>query len=89
MRLEFTEKFKIDVKEIDDLKIKERIITVIEECEIAQSLSEIRNLKKLKGYDKHFRIKVGNFRIGLSLQQGVLVFSRCLHRKDIYRYFPE
>ena len=89
MKLEFTEKFKQDVKKINDLKTKEKIIKIIDECASSNTLTKISNIKKLKGYDKHYRIKFGNYRIGLSYNHGVIIFSRCMHRKDIYRYFPE
>ncbi|MGA1264796.1 MAG: type II toxin-antitoxin system RelE family toxin, partial [Prochlorothrix sp.] len=52
------------------------------------------NLLKLKGYDTYYRIRVGDYRIGLEvLHQSdsgnlEIVFVRVLHRKEIYRYFP-
>ena len=37
---------------------------------------------------EYFRIRIGDFRIGLRLENDTLIFVRCLNRKDIYRYFP-
>ncbi|WP_417909752.1 type II toxin-antitoxin system RelE family toxin [Candidatus Electronema sp. PJ] len=45
-------------------------------------------MKKLKGYDTFYRVRIGDYRIGLKLAEDGLIFVRCLHRKEIYRYFP-
>jgi len=36
----------------------------------------------------YFRIKIGDFRIGLRTAEDTLIFLRCLDRKEIYRHFP-
>jgi mRNA interferase RelE/StbE len=33
-------------------------------------------------------IRVGDYRIGVVLEDGVVTFVRVLHRRDVYRYFP-
>jgi mRNA-degrading endonuclease RelE of RelBE toxin-antitoxin system len=49
---------------------------------------DIKNLKKLQGYDNAYRIRVGDYRIGIIFQDGTVTFYRVLHRQEIYRYFP-
>jgi len=53
-----------------------------------QSLRDIRNLKKLKGYKNLFRIKIGDFRIGIFIENDTVEFARVVHHKDIYKLFP-
>ena len=48
----------------------------------------IVNLKKLKGDDNAYRLRVGDYRIGFYFDGDTVTFARVLHRKDIYRYFP-
>ncbi|WP_333425936.1 hypothetical protein [Microcoleus sp. F4-D5] len=31
---------------------------------------------------------MGDYRIGIKVNDGVVYFVRILHRKEIYRYFP-
>ena len=31
------------------------------------SLSELQNIKKIKGYDNYYRLRVGDYRLGLKL----------------------
>ena len=65
-----------------------RIRTLIEDVEKASSLSEVASLKKLHGRGAYYRIRIGNYRVGIALEEDALIFVRVLHRRDIYRYFP-
>ncbi|WP_366514392.1 type II toxin-antitoxin system RelE/ParE family toxin [Moorena sp. SIO3I6] len=53
-----------------------------------QNLRDIKNIKKLKGEDNAYRIRVGDYRIGFFLKGDTIIFSRVLHRREFYRYFP-
>ena len=88
MITDLREEFLKDLRRIGDRKTLQRILAVVEEVESAISLVEVRNLKKLKGRPSHFRIRVGDYRIGLQLDGRMVVFMRCLPRKEVYRSFP-
>jgi len=45
-------------------------------------------LKKLNGYNFHYRIRIGEYRIGLKVVGDTIVFVTFDHRKDIYKTFP-
>jgi len=47
-------------------------------------------VRKLAGYESYYRIRVGDYRIGLQLdlERQVIEFRRVLHRGRIYRAFP-
>ena len=51
---------------------------VFEEIPNKNSLSEIPNVKKLKGVDSYYRIRVGEYRIGFKYENGKIVFYRVL-----------
>lgn len=61
---------------------------VIERVEQAERLQDISQFKKLKGGENYYRIRVGEYRIGLTVTDDVVAFVWCLNRKEIYRYFP-
>lgn len=65
-------------------KIRETII----EVEADESINTLKNIKKLKAEGSYYRIRVGNYRIGLTIQDVTVSFIRLLHRSEIYRYFP-
>lgn len=87
MKVHFREDFLKDTKALEDGALRKRIGEVIRQVEQAATLQDVRNVKKLKGTNHYYRIRVGDYRLGLILQKGTVVFARCLHRKDIYRYF--
>jgi len=88
MIVEFRKSFEKDLSKIKGEILLQRIQTVIEEVENAENLAEVNNVKKLKADGDYYRIRVGDYRIGLTISDGVIIFLRALQRKDIYRYFP-
>jgi mRNA interferase RelE/StbE len=88
MKLAFTKKFLKQVEKVQSEKLREQLLNVINQAENAISISDIDNIKKLSGYKFYYRIRVGDYRIGLYLNKDVLEFAASDHRKDIYRYFP-
>lgn len=88
MKVAFKSSFARDLKGIKDKGLKLEVKAVIESVERAQSLQELANVKKLKGGNHYYRIKLGNYRVGLLAEGDTVNFIRFLHRKDIYRYFP-
>ena len=88
MQVEFRKTFKQDLKGLKDGKALKRIQKVVEEVELASNLSEIRNIKSLQGHEGFYRIRVGDYRVGLFVEEETIAFVRVLHRKEVYRYFP-
>jgi mRNA interferase RelE/StbE len=89
MKVKFRERFEKDLKKISDQKILHQIKTIILDAEKIDKITQINNLKKLKGHKTAYRIKLGEYRIGLYIQNQIIEFTRVLPRKDIYKYFPE
>jgi|APGre2960657404_1045060.scaffolds.fasta_scaffold143606_2 mRNA interferase RelE/StbE len=88
MRIEVQKSFEKDVENISDTKLAIQLNTIIEDLENCKSLIEIKNLKKLKGKGNYYRIRIGNYRLGLKLEEETITLLRFLNRKDIYTYFP-
>ena len=88
MKVGFKSSFAKDLKKVKDTDLKARVKQVIELVEKAKNLQEIKDIKRLKGDDRYYRIRIGDYRVGLILEGETVAFVRILHRKDIYRYFP-
>jgi mRNA interferase RelE/StbE len=57
--------------------------------ETVNALSEIRGCKRLKGWEDFYRIRIGEYRLGIKdLSEGNVAVLRFLHRREIYRRFP-
>ena len=81
--------FEKDTDKIKDKKILFKIAYIIEKVKETDDIISIKNIKKLKGSNKFYRIRIGDFRIGIIIDIDIVEFIRCLHRKDIYKYFPK
>lgn len=88
MRVKFLKKFSKDLDKISDQKMLNRIEERIFEIEKASSQNKIKGLKKLKGFNSAFRIRIGSYRIGVFIIDDTVEFARIAHRKDIYDVFP-
>ncbi len=89
MIFDFDKSFTKDLKKRKtDKQLMERVRQVILAVEAAPDIHTIRNLKKLKTQGNHYRIRIGDYRLGLVIENDTVSFVRCLHRSEIYRYFP-
>ena len=52
------------------------------------ALAEVREVRKIEGYQKYYRIKLGDYSLGIKVTKNRIELIRFLHRKDIYRRFP-
>lgn len=73
---------------ITDRQLLLKIKRAIKQIQQADNLNEVNQIKKLQGKMNYYRIRVGNYRMGIKVSEGVVSFIRILHRKEIYRYFP-
>jgi mRNA interferase RelE/StbE len=88
MNVEFKSSFVKDLKKIKEKPLQLQIRELIEKVETAGDMTELENVKKLSGSDTYYRIRLGDYRVGLKIENETVCFVRFLHRKDIYRYFP-
>ena len=88
MNTSFHESFLRDVKKLRDAKVRRVVASAIENVEQASAVHQIRGVKRLSGYHDYYRIRVGDWRLGLMIRGNLVSFVRCLHRREIYRYFP-
>lgn len=84
----FKKSFLKEIKKIKNQKLKDSIFASITNVENADSISEIKNLKQLTGFSEYYRIRVGDYRIGLKIEKDPVYFVTVDHRKDIYKGFP-
>jgi mRNA interferase RelE/StbE len=88
MKVEFKESFAKDLGNVKEKSVLKSVEEIIGRIENAGSLSEVQNLKKLKGGGNFFRVRIGDYRLGIAVKNNTVFFVRFLNRKEIYRYFP-
>ena len=75
-------------KEFDQLATKTRIKTAEALRLLAQNpYSELLKVKKLKGADKLFRIRLGDYRVVYEIrnEQLIVLVIKIGHRREVYR----
>jgi len=88
MKVLFEKSFGRDLKKIKDKRLLTQVQETIDQVESAASIGDVSNMKKMQGFDTYYRIRVGDYRIGIEISEGQVIFVCFLNRKDIYRYFP-
>ena len=82
-------RFAKDVDKLPDKNFRNKLAIIIVDLQQCKLLSQIKNCKKLKGFKNAYRIKVGDYRLGFLYVNEKIYLGRVMHRKEIYRYFPE
>jgi mRNA interferase RelE/StbE len=89
MNVKLDRSFEKDTDKLNDRKLLVKIADCIDSVKRAKHIDEIADIKKMKGAPFHYRIRIGNYRMGVVIHGNDVVFERFLHRKDIYKYFPK
>ena len=89
MKLLYAKRFSKDINSIqNDAEIKKNLLELIDKIKRIESLAELNSVRKMEGYSNYYRIKLGEYRLGVKLEKSELELIRFLHRKDIYRNSP-
>lgn len=88
MNVFFRRSFERDLKKIREQHILSQVRTAILNVEAASNILDIAQLEKMSGTSSYYRIRIGDYRIGVAIDGEDVEFVRCLHRREIYRYFP-
>jgi mRNA interferase RelE/StbE len=89
MIVEFDKSFEKSLNKVHDTNVLRRLKRIIIQIERSPSVSLIPNILKLSGYSTYFRIRIGDYRIGIELiNKDTIRFIIIAHRKDIYKVFP-
>jgi len=88
MEILYEESFLKDLSNLKDKKVKTKLRSIIEDIKKAENQKCIRNLVRLQDHKTYYRIRIGNYRLGIEIIDNKIILVRMLHRKDIYKYFP-
>lgn len=88
MEIYLSRTFEKEVRSLSE-PIKIRIITVIDRVIEAETLNDVPNLKAMEGSHNYFRIRLGDYRIGIFRRaDNVIEFQKVGTRGSFYNRFP-
>ena len=88
MELIYLNSFLKDLKKVKNKKLLQKVKAVLLELKSAKDLGSISNSKKLSGHPFAYRIRIGDYRLGLFYSEEKLTIARFVKRNDIYKLFP-
>jgi mRNA interferase RelE/StbE len=89
LKVEYTKRF---LKELSRLpkEIRTQAERIVFEELVGSNPFELGYLERLTGYPGKHKIRIGKYRIGITIDKNneLLICQRIAHRKDIYKIFP-
>ena len=89
MRLETSQRFLRDMRRIRSANLQARVEQAVTALEAVDSVAEIAGMRRLtspRGH--HYRMRIGDYRLCISVEGDTVILARFLHRSDNYRSFP-
>jgi mRNA interferase RelE/StbE len=89
LKVEYRQLFLKDLKKLKKQAVYRQIFELaFEILPNAENLKDLSKVKTMKGYPNRYRIRIGNYRVGIEVFEEWVEMMRVLHRREFYRYFP-
>ena len=88
MEIRYGAGFNRDLARIRNPDLSRRIGHIVEDLKAASTITEVRGVRRITGADDHYRIRIGDYRLGVSVEGDAVTLLRFAHRREIYRVFP-
>ena len=88
MKVIYLKSLEKDLKKIKDKKLLKSLANIFRNLEKVDTLFEVSGVKKLSGHPEAYRIRVGDYRLGIFYSEGTITIARFIKRNDIYQLFP-
>lgn len=89
MNVEFDRSFLKSLQKLKEVQIRMKVEGLIRALEQADALAKIKSVKKIVGYQRYYRIRLGDYRLGLEkISSDTVRLIVIAHRKDVYDIFP-
>ena len=89
MEVTYTKTFLKDLAKVFPSKTRNKIEKfVFEELPAMDSITSIGTVEQMTGFKNYYKVRFGDFRVGLKKNTNTIELLRVLNRKEIYKYFP-
>lgn len=88
MKIVFLRLLLKDIQAIQDKKTKAKLKGVIGKLKAIENFGQFPEVTKMKGFPNAYRIRIGDYRLGIILEQDCIQLARFVKRNDIYKVFP-
>ncbi len=85
MIVEYDKSFEKSLEKLKDHSLLPKVERIILNLERTDSLTELKNITKLAGYKRYYRIKINEYRLGFEkIDKNKIRLIIIANRKDIY-----
>jgi len=89
VEITYSKTFLKDLTKVFPAKTREKIEKfVFEELPEFVSIEKAGNIEQMTGFKNYYKVRFGNFRVGMLKKNNTIEVLRVLNRKEIYKYFP-
>lgn len=89
MKVQYRQAFLKDLKKLKNQPIYHEIFTLVfTTLPEAKTLQDVPGVKALAGAPKRYRLRLGQYLVGIAVEGDTVEVMPVLHRRDFYRYFP-
>lgn len=89
MQVTYTKTFLKDLSKVTPQKRRTQIENfVFEQLPRLLNIESLGNIEKMTGYKDYFKVRFGDYRVGVFKNKNTLELKRVLNRKEIYKFFP-
>lgn len=83
MKIVFRKKFLKELAKIPSKTRKQIEKFVFEELPKLDSIDQINRLERMKGYPGYYKLRFGSYRVGIKIENDIIILEKALHRKDM------
>ena len=88
MKVIYQECLKKDIKKIKNKKVLTSLKNLFLKLEESENLFEVPNVRKMTGYSRAYRIRQGDYRLGIYYSDNIVIVMHFDTRDNIYKIFP-
>ena len=89
MKVIYTKTFLKDLSKVFPDKRRKQIEKfVFVELPGLSSIESAGNIEQMTGFKNYYKVRFGDFRVGMNKKDNTIEVLRVLNRKEIYKYFP-
>jgi mRNA interferase RelE/StbE len=85
----YTKTFLKDLSKVFPAKRRKQIEKfVFEDLPELSSIENAGNIEQMTGFKNYYKVRCGDFRVGIIRKNNTIELLRVLNRKEIYKFFP-
>jgi len=89
VEVQYRQSFLRDLKKLKRQLVYDRVLELaFTTLPAVDRLSDVTGVEAMRGYPNRYRVRVGDYRVGIEVHGNSVEVMRVLHRREFYRYFP-